>query len=350
MSAGPGRPKQARTAVREDKGTPVSAERQLPSLAGSTPAPLGLKEFADLMGLAPDALLAHLAPAELLRLPGGRRGVARVAAARLVRAALATGGSEAHPDVIAFCNLKGGVGKTTLVIQLAARAAQCGLRVCVLDMDPQASSTLALVGEPADGQPLFIDVWQQPERLLQGALLPVVEGLDMLPSALDNTLLDSQLAHPAQQKRAVRGVCEQLASLGYDLVLIDCPPTLGTAVISTLCAVRQLVIPLCADAFSLKGLRLTLEELGAICDAFALPEPPVRLVFNRHDGRERLHAQTLEALRVSQGTRVMQAVLRVSSQYARALAAGLSVYGPPRQPVAAADMDHCLRELLRINT
>ena len=161
----------------------MSSVRQLLSLAGTTPAPLGLKKFADLLGLKPDAVLARLAPAELLRLPGGRRGVARVA---------------------------------------AARAARCGLRVCVPDMAPQASSTLALVGEPADAQPVF-------------------------------------------------------------------------------------------------------------------------------DGCQRLHAQTLEALRASQGKRVMQAVLRVSSQYAQALAAGLSVYAPPRQPVASADMDHCPRELLRLD-
>lgn len=311
--------------------------------------PLLLKELATALGVSIPALSASLAPDEQLSLPGGRRALTRAAAGRLTRAALAQRHAGGAAGPIAFINLKGGVGKTTLATNLAARASQWGLRVCVLDLDPQASSTLALAGEPDEETPVFLDLWQRPADALPSALWPIAEGLDLLPSSLDNTLLDGQLAHPAQQKRAVRGVCEQLTNLGYDLILIDCPPALGTAVISTLCAVRQLVIPVCADAFSLKGLRLTLEEMAAIGEAFALPPPRVRVLFNRHDRRERLHGDTLAELRTRHGANLMNSVLRVSSQYARALAAGQSVFANPRQPVAAADLDACLRELLDLD-
>lgn len=311
--------------------------------------PLLLKELAATLGYDSASLASQVGAAGLHTLPGGRRAITRAAAGDVMRQALGRRHGAAGAGPVAFINLKGGVGKTTLAVNLAARACQWGLRVCLVDLDPQASSTLALAGEPEDGTPVFLDLWQNPTEALPGALWNIAEGLDLLPSSLDNTLLDGQLAHPAQQKRAVRGICERLAALGYDLVLIDCPPALGTAVISTLCAVRQLVIPVCADAFSLKGLRLTLEEMAAIGETFALPLPRARVLFNRHDRRERLHADTLALLRAQHGAALMESVLRVSSQYARVLAARQSVFADPRQPVAAADLDACLRELLDLS-
>lgn len=325
-----------------------TSEPNLRGRAGFAPAPLPLRELAALLGEDAAELARRASDAALRPLPGGRRAIERATAARLLREARARRGLDPAPGPIAFINLKGGVGKTTLAIHLAARANQCGLSVCVLDLDPQASSTLALAGEPEDGTPVFLDLWQDPDAL-PGALWHLGEGFALLPSSLDNTLLDGQLAHPAQQKRAVRDTCARLAQLGYDLVFIDCPPALGTAVISALCAVRQIVVPVGADAFSLKGLRLTLEEMAAIGETFALPPPRVRVLFNRHDRRERLHADALATLRRDHGTALMASVLRVSSQYARSLAAGRSVFAHPRQAVAATDLDACLRELLDLH-
>lgn len=325
--------------------TPPPAPLKLPALL--------LKDLAGMLGSPPARLhkqllaldgsaAGHLTPT--LTLPGGRTAVSRAGARHLLQS---SGKLPSAAACLAFINLKGGVGKTTLAVNLAARASQCGLRVCLLDLDPQASATLALAGEPAEGTPVFLDLWASPEALAP-ALWPVAPGLDLLPSSLDNTLLDAQLAHPGQQKKAVRSACQQLAALGYDLVLIDCPPALGTAVISTFCAVDQLVIPVCADAFSLKGLRLTLEEMAAISDTFALPAPRARLLFNRHDRRERLHDHALAGLRShpEHGRLLMRSVLRVSSQYARALAERQSIYADNRQSVASSDLDACLGELL----
>jgi len=306
--------------------------------------------FSDLaaaLGASDSDLARRLGQGAVHRMPGGRIGVTRAIAGREIR--LVSPVLRSGPKIVALVNLKGGVGKTTVLLQLASRAWQFGLSVCVLDLDPQASATLALAGELNDGGSVFLDLWHDPDGLLDSALLNISPGLQLVPSSLDNTLLDGQLAHPVQQKRAVRRVCERILSGGVDLVLVDCPPTLGTAVISALCAADEVIIPVGADAFARKGLQLTLGELEAICETFAKPKPRVRILFNRHDRRERLHDQALQALRRDHPQELMSTVMRTTSQYARALAERRSVFALPSRSPATKDVDSCLRELLGLN-
>lgn len=284
--------------------------------------------------------------ASTLPKPGqARRTVARETACEVLGRRVAQAMGQINPLV--FVNLKGGVGKTTLVTQIAMRACQYGLEVCVVDLDPQASSTLALAGDLPDGVPVFLDVWDKPATEVGSALIPVAPGLKLLPSSLDNTLLDARLAHPAQQKKAVRDVCRAVSNAGADLVLVDCPPTLGTGVISALCAARQVIIPICADAFSLKGLKLTMAELQAICETFSLELPRVRVLFNRFDRRERLQDRLLAQTRAQYGDVMMRSVLRTSTHYARALSERRSVFDDARKTPAAEDIESCLMELIQ---
>lgn len=329
-------------------GTPA---RPLTSVASGPAWGLGasvpLSDLAAALGASESDLLRRVGEGTLHRLPGGRIGVSRDAAGREIRLASPT--LRSGPMTIAFVNLKGGVGKTTLLLQLASRAWQFGLSVCVLDLDPQASATLALAGELNDGGSVFLDLWQDPDGLMDSALLNIAPGFQLVPSSLDNTLLDGQLAHPSQQKRAVRRVGERILSGGVDWLLVDCPPTLGTAVISALCATDEVIVPVGADAFARKGLQLTLGELEAICETFALAKPRVRVLFNRHDRRERLHDQALQAFRRDHPQELMSTVMRTTSQYARALAERRSVFALPSRSPATKDVDSCLRELLGLN-
>ncbi|MDK2126141.1 ParA family protein [Parachitinimonas caeni] len=307
--------------------------------------PLLLRDLAALTGQDLAALKAQTQEDERVNLGGGRIGLTPACLRRL-RPHL---GWPAAPAVVAHMNLKGGVGKTTLTVNAATRAAQFGYRCCVLDLDPQASSTLALQGDIADEQAVFVDIWQSPEQL-DTALITLDDGLALLPSSLDNSLLDVALSHPKQQRTAVRQVTTQLAALGYELVFIDCPPALGAAVISSFCAASQVVIPVGADAYSLKGMRLTLGEMQAIAEAFNMPAATARVVFNRFDRRERLHLSALASLQQMSSISLLASVLRTSSQYAQALAAGVSVFADSRQSVAASDVDAYVRELLQLDS
>lgn len=270
------------------------------------------------------------------------------ATAAAVRKFLGDRGISYQLRIIAHITLRGGIGKTTATISAAVRAAQYGFNVCILDLDPQGSSTLALNASPDEGDPIFFDVWQNPHELLPDALKPVRENLAILPSSLENALLDSNLINPSSQKKAVRTVCEALAARGYDTIIIDCPPSLGIAVVSTICAANTVVIPVGSDIFSLKGLDITLNEVTSIRDTFGLQMPDIRILFSRHDRREKVSRDMFESLRYRYA-HLPLTVIGTSSEFSKALAAGETIFSSYRKSQARNDYDRYVRDILGIS-
>lgn len=250
---------------------------------------------------------------------------------------------------LAFINLKGGVGKTTTAVTLATRAVQFGFKVCLLDLDSQASASLALGVVADDETPVFHDVWQQPEKMALDSLHRLQEQLYILPSSLQNGLLESSLHNPASLKKAVQGVCEVLEAEGFDLILMDCPPSLGPAVISSICAAGVIVIPLGYDAFSLRGMELTLSEARAIRETFGLGLPPINLLLTGVDRRIKLWEAVRNQLSEQYGEMLLPLVIRTSSAYSRALAQNKTIFASQAKSPAREDHDSLARMLLGLN-
>ncbi|MCG8456262.1 MAG: ParA family protein, partial [Holophagales bacterium] len=261
------------------------------------------------------------------------------------------GGEGARYDfqVIACSNLRGGIGKTTCAVSLASRAAQYGFRTCLLDLDAQGSASLAFDRSPEDGEPVFYDIWQKPAEMTASALRRISEFLHILPSSLENGLLDVSLVNPAAQKNAVRHVCAQLKEEGFDLVVVDCPPSLGAAVISTICAAHLVVVPLWNDTFSFKGLQLTLEEIDSICETFNMEPPEIRLLYTRHDKREKLSARALEELHTTYADIFVPEVIPTSTEFSRALARRRTIFATRRNTPARRAYDGFVRRILALD-
>lgn len=288
------------------------------------------------------SVLAALDDGQMLRLPGGRTGIRPEA----VRTTLDARGFDYAFRVIAHVNLKGGTGKTTTTITAASRAVQYGFNTCIIDMDSQASASLAFDALPQGEDMIFSDVWQQPERRVAAALKPLAEGLYLLPSSLENSLLDIQLSKPSVQKLAVRGVCQALKREGFDLVMIDCPPSLGTAVISSICAADTIVIPATSDAFSLKGVELTRLEIAAMCETFGIPGPRVLILHTQFDKRLGIAHEARGYLTHTYPEHFIPVPIRTSSEYAKVLKSGATVFSSHCWSVARKDYDEYVRYLL----
>ncbi len=246
-------------------------------------------------------------------------------------------------------NLKGGVGKTTTAVTIASRAVEYGFRTCVLDLDAQASATLALGIDPKDDDKIFRDVWPAPDESLPNALHEIQEFFALLPSALENSLLDVDLAKPASQKRAVAGVCDVLRRAGFDLVIVDCPPSLGAAPISTACAADVIVVPAGNDAFSARGIELTMQEVAAIRETFGLGRVDVRVLSTMVDGREKLASVYLDALAQRYGPLLLPGFIRRSTEFSKALERRETVFAAPRASGPKEDYDRVTRALLGLD-
>ena len=306
---------------------------------------LTLTELAQITGEPAARLRKRISDEGLIDMGGRGFGVRPEA----VRAELSRRGVSYDFGILAHINLKGGVGKTTSTITIATRAAQYGFRTCVLDLDSQASASMAFDALPEEDEPIFYDIWAKPADMLPGSLKKIDDHLWLLPSSLENGLLDASLTNPKHQKRAVRGVCEQLKHEGFDLVLIDCPPSLGTAVISSICAANVIVIPVAGDPFSFKGLDLTLGEIEAICETYSLPHPIVKVLFSRYDRREKLAAQTIEKLAGPYANYAVPVHIRVTTEFSKSLARGETVFVHARKSSAREDYDALVRHLLGID-
>ncbi len=269
----------------------------------------------------------------------------------LVREYLEKEGINYSFRVISHLNLRGGCSKTTATISLATRAKQYGHKVAILDLDSQASASLAFKIIANENQPVFLDIYDEPNKIKE-ALLEIEPNLFILPSSLNNGLLDAALANkPTIQKTAVAAVCNELKKLGFTLVVIDCSPSLSASVISTICASSTVVIPVASDVFSRRGLELTLDEVESICETFGLPTPELKILFSKYDGREKLSIDALSEL--AKDPKYSQILLpcfiRTSSELPKAAKTGETVFSTFKKNSAREDYDMYTREILDMN-
>jgi chromosome partitioning protein len=196
--------------------------------------------------------------------------------------------------VVAVANHKGGVGKTTVAVNLASAFARSGRRVLVLDNDPQGHATTALGAEPGHFSLSTRDLYLTSDVRVEDARLEVDEGLWLLPAEIDLSTVELELA---DAPRRLRRLVERLAvsSMPYDLVLIDNPPHMGLLTLNALLAAREVIVPVDPGRFAVDAVgrfRRTLAEL----ERERGHAPRVRLLANGFDLRTRYARRILEDL------------------------------------------------------
>ncbi|WP_018142876.1 ParA family protein [Alloscardovia criceti] len=169
---------------------------------------------------------------------------------------------------IAVANQKGGVGKTTSSVNLAAAFAEAGMNVLLLDMDPQGNASTALGAQHESGTASLYDVIEgrsQISDVIQ--VCPDFDNLDVVPSTIDLSgaeleiaALDNRVYLLRDQLRAFMKASKKK----YDYVIIDCPPSLGLLVLNSLCAVHEVIIPIQAEYYALEGLGQLLRTIQLV--------------------------------------------------------------------------------------
>jgi chromosome partitioning protein len=166
--------------------------------------------------------------------------------------------------VLAMCNQKGGVGKTTSTINLGAALAETGRRVLLVDLDPQGALSVGLGVNPMQLDRTIYNLLLERYASVDDVMLKTgVDGMDLLPSNIDLSAAEVQLVNEVAREQTLARVLEPVLD-EYDVVLIDCQPSLGLLTVNALTAAHGVIIPLECEYFALRGVALLLQTIEKI--------------------------------------------------------------------------------------
>lgn len=253
---------------------------------------------------------------------------------------------KANPTCFSWQNLKGGVGKTHLSFATAIRLSLYGLKVAIIDLDQQGNFTQAC-GINAEEYPALIDIISQ-KLDIKNNLVNVIPGIDVLPSRIENAVLDNLFA--INGLPIDKEIKKRVAILKkhYDVIFIDCPPSLGQTVTSASLAADYVIVPVDPEKFSISGLKITMKELQENVAEKYDSKLNIRIVLNKFDGRTSLSHQVLTTLFNDDlfRTKLFKSFIRTSQELPNSVSKGKSIFDSLRPSTAKEDIDLLTRELI----
>ncbi|MCE7936993.1 sporulation initiation inhibitor Soj [bacterium] len=237
--------------------------------------------------------------------------------------------------IIAVSNCKGGVGKTTIAVNLAAGLARRERRVLVVDADPQSNATYALLGTIAEGLTLHDVVVAGCARLADVIVSTRSSGVDLVPGHINLSAADLALAAvPGRERLLARKLRD---APEYDYIIVDTPPSLGLMGINSMIAAGEVFVPVGIGAFALLGIGILEDTVAQIHDNMEMETPVITgAIANLYD-RTRIADDTLDALRAHFGERLFRSVIPRLKDVQESQSRATSIFAyAPKSPAAMA--------------
>ncbi|HEX5535386.1 MAG TPA: ParA family protein [Actinomycetales bacterium] len=251
------------------------------------------------------------------------------------------------PRVVAVANQKGGVAKTTTVASLGAAFAEHGLRVLLVDLDAQACLTFSLGIDPDDvGESLHdVLIGDVSGDAVRDMLLRADDGMDLLPATIDLAGTEAHLLPRPGREHVLRGVIDELAA-DYDVVLLDCSPSLGVLTLNALTAADEVIIPMQCEMLSHRGVGQLLDTIADVQRILNRDLVVRGLLPTMFDARTSHGRAVLEDVGERYGVPVLSPPIPKSVRFAEAPAVGRSILATARGSKGAAAYREVARALI----
>ena len=205
--------------------------------------------------------------------------------------------------VFAVANQKGGVGKTTATVNLSACFAEKRFKTLIVDLDPQANATTGVGLDPRSLDGSIYDVLLQNVEFDEIIEPTMIKGLHIAPSNLDLAGAEIELVPVLSRERRLRDAMSEVLA-GYDLIMIDCPPSLGLLTINGLTAADEVIVPIQTEYFALEGLTQLVKNIGMVQRSLNPSLELSKLVLTMYDARTNLSRDVAREVRAHYGDKV----------------------------------------------
>ena len=224
--------------------------------------------------------------------------------------------------VVSMCNQKGGVGKTTTTINLGASLAEYGRKVLLVDFDPQGSLSVGLGLNPHEMELTIYNLLMDREVALDDVVVPSgVPGMDLLPSNIDLSAAEVQLVHEVAREQTLQRVLAP-AIADYDVILIDCQPSLGLLTVNALTASDGVIVPLECEYFALRGVALLKTTIDKVRERLNPKLEIEGVLGTMFDGRTLHGREVMQRLVEAWGPKVFHTVIRRTVKFSDSTVAG----------------------------
>ncbi|MCU1600703.1 MAG: Chromosome partitioning protein [Frankiales bacterium] len=248
--------------------------------------------------------------------------------------------------VIAMCNQKGGVGKTTSTINLGAALAEYGRRVLLVDLDPQGALGVGLGVNPLQLDRTVYNLLMERDVTVDDVMLKTnVPGMDLLPSNIDLSAAEVQLVNEvAREQSLLRALAPVLDD--YDVILFDCQPSLGLLTVNALTAAHSVIIPLECEFFALRGVALLIQTIEKIQERLNPQLELEGILATMYDARTLHGREVLARVVEAFGDRVFHTVINRTVRFPETTVAGEPITSYASSSTGAAAYRDLAKEVL----
>lgn len=249
-------------------------------------------------------------------------------------------------QILAMCNQKGGVGKTTSTINLGACLAELGRTVLLVDLDPQGALSAGLGVPPNDIDVTIYDLMLDNQASVHQAIRStVVDGLDMIPANIDLSAAEIQLVNEVGREqtlaRALRPVVRD-----YDFIILDCQPSLGLLTVNALACAHRVLIPMECEYFSLRGLALLTDTVEKVRDRLNFDLDILGILVTMFDRRTTHSREVMSRVIEVFGDQVFDSVITRTVRFPETSVAGEPIISWAPQSQGAGQYRQLAREVI----